>query len=76
MLPLYLTDIGTAHLICKISGNTEVRKHLETLGFTVGEPVTLVSVLNGSVIAKVKESRIAIGEDLARKIMVETEEYK
>ena len=76
MLPLYLTDIGTAHLIRKISGHTEVRKHLETLGFTVGEPVTLVSVLNGSVIAKVKESRIAIGEDLARKIMVETEEYK
>jgi ferrous iron transport protein A len=70
MLPISLSEPGKAVVIQRIGGTAEVRRHLETLGFTVGETVSLVSALNGSVIVKVKESRVAIGEDLARKIMV------
>ena len=70
MMPLYLAETGEERIILKVGGSPEVRKHLENLGFTVGEPVTLISTLNGSVIVKVKESRVAIGEDMARKIMV------
>ena len=32
--------------------------------------VTVVSSLNGNVIVKVKEARVAISEEMARKIMV------
>ena len=70
MLPLSLSEPNKEVVIQRIGGMPEVRKHLESLGFTVGETVSLVSVLNGSVIVKVKESRIAIGEEMARKIMV------
>jgi ferrous iron transport protein A len=70
MLPISLSEPGKSVTIQRIGGTAEVRRHLETLGFTVGETVSLVSVLNGSVIVKVKESRVAIGEELARKIMV------
>ncbi len=32
--------------------------------------MTLVNVLGGNVIVKVKESRIALNEDMARKVMI------
>ncbi len=70
MVPINLCEPDKAVTIQRIGGLPEVRKHLETLGFTVGETVTLVSTLNGSVIVKVKESRVAIDEQMARKIMV------
>ena len=40
------------------------------MGFTPGSTVTLVSAMGGNVIVKVKESRVAISQEMARKIMV------
>ena len=45
-------------------------KFLETLGFVVGGTVTVVSEINGNMIVNVKDSRVAIGKDMANKIMV------
>ena len=70
MMPLSLANIGEENLILKVGGNTEVKKHLEDLGFVAGESATLISSLGGNVIVKVKEARIAISEEMARKIMV------
>ena len=70
MMPLTLADIGTEQLIRKVGGSPEVRKHLEDLGFVAGGSATVVSALGGNVIVKVKEARIAISEEMARKIMV------
>ena len=53
-----------------VGGSPEVKKHLEDMGFVAGGPVTVVSSLNGNVIVKVKEARVAISEEMARKIMV------
>ncbi|MBP0975111.1 MAG: ferrous iron transport protein A [Oscillospiraceae bacterium] len=70
MMPLSLADANTPLTIRKIGGNPALKQHLENLGFTVGETVTLISNLGENVIVKVKESRVAIGADMARKIMV------
>ena len=70
MMPLSMADYESELVIRKIGGNPEVKKHLEDLGFHVGGNVALVSRLGENVIVKVKESRIAISEELARKIMV------
>ncbi|MGI6337071.1 MAG: FeoA family protein [Eubacteriales bacterium] len=70
MMPLNLADIGQAQIIKKIGGTPEVKKHLENLGFNVGGEVSIVNMLCGNVIVKVKESRIALCDELARKIMV------
>ncbi len=70
MRPLTLTDIGEDNTIMRIGGNSEVKKHLEDLGFVVGATVTVISKLGGNVIVNVKESRIAISEEMARRIMV------
>ncbi len=70
MMPLALANIGEEYMIRRVSGNPEVKKHLEDLGFTVGGSITVVSALGGNIIVKVKESRVAISEEMARKIMI------
>ena len=70
MMPLMLAKPGEENIIRKVGGNQEVKRHLEDLGFIAGGSVTLVSVLGGNVIVRVKESRVAINEELARKIMI------
>ena len=70
MIPLSLAEPGKEQVIKRVGGNAEVRQHLENLGFVVGGTVTVLSVLKGNVIVKVKESRIAIDDGLTRKIMV------
>ena len=70
MMPLSFAKVGESNIIKKISGNDEVRRHLENLGFVVGSDVSIVNSLAGNVIVKVKDSRIAINEDMARRIMI------
>ena len=69
-MPLTLAAPGEESIIRKVGGNPEVKKHLEDLGFVAGDTVTIFSSLNGNVIVKVKESRVAISEEMARKIMI------
>ena len=70
MMPLALANIGEEYMIRRVSGNPEVKKHLEDLGFTAGGSITVVSAQGGNIIVKVKESRVAISEEMARKIMI------
>lgn len=57
-------------MIRRVGGKEETRKFLERLGFVTGGVVTVVSETGGNIIVNVKESRIAIGKDMANKIMV------
>ena len=70
MMPLSLATPGEVNTNRKIGGNPEVKLHLENLGFVVGGNVTVVTTLAGNVIVNVKESRVAISEEMARKIMI------
>ena len=70
MMPLMLAGIGEENTIKKIGGSPEIKKHLEDLGFVVGGSVTIVNALGGNVIVNVKESRVAISDEMARRIMV------
>ena len=70
MMPLALADVGEENTIKRIGGSPEVKQHLENLGFVVGGNVTVITSLGGNVIVNVKETRVAISEEMARKIMV------
>ncbi len=70
MMPLALADQGKEEIIKKVGGSPAVRQHLEELGFVAGGAVTVVAAMGGNVIVKVKESRIAISEEMARRIMI------
>ena len=68
MMPLTLVDVDEDNIIKKIGGKPEVKKHLENLGF--GGHVKIISKLGGNVIVNVKETRVAISNELAQKIMI------
>ena len=70
MMPLTFADTGGEYVVKKIGGRPEVRKHLENLGFVVGSTVTVITALGGNVIVHVKEARVAINAEMAKKIMV------
>lgn len=70
MMPLSLADVGEENIIKKVGGSPEIKKHLENLGFVAGGIVTVVNTLGGNVIVNVKESRVAVSEEMARRIMI------
>ena len=65
-----MAGVGETNIIRKITGRDEVRQHLAELGFVVGEAVTVVSELGGSLILSVKDSRIALDRGMAMRIIV------
>lgn len=70
MMPLTMVNSGEENEIKRVGGKEETRRFLENLGFVQGAKVTVVSQIEGNVIVNVKESRVAIGKDMANKIMV------
>lgn len=70
MMPLALADVGEEAVVKKIGGSPEVKQHLENLGFVVGGGVTVIASLGGNLIVNVKESRVAISQEMAHRIMV------
>lgn len=69
-MPLSMVRAGEPNVIKIVGGRSETKKFLENLGFVVGGLVTVVSEINGSLIVNVKDSRVAIGRDMANKILV------
>jgi ferrous iron transport protein A len=65
-----MVKAGEPNVIRKIGGKEETRRFLENLGFVTGGIVTVVSEIGGNMIVNVKDSRVAIGKDMAIKIMV------
>lgn len=61
---------GEPNVIRRVGGKEETRKFLENLGFVAGGLVTVVTEAGGNLIVNVKESRVAIGKDMANKILV------
>ena len=70
MMPLSMIPEGQPSVIKKIGGKEETRIFLENLGFVVGGTVTVISQIGGNMIVNVKDARVAIGKDMANKIMV------
>ena len=69
-MPLTLAKEGEPASIKKVGGKEDVRQFLENLGFVKGAAVTVISTVGGNLIVNVKDSRIAIGKDMASRIMV------
>ena len=70
MMPLVLADIGEVNTIKRVGGNPQVKQHLANLGLVVGGDVSIVNRLGGNVIVNIKDTRVAISEEMARKIFV------
>ena len=70
MMPLTMAPVGQASKIQRVGGNDETKRFLANLGFVVGSEVTVISAIGGNVIVNIKDSRVAINQDMARHIML------
>ena len=70
MMPLTMATPGEPSVSRKIGGKEETRLFLEKLGFVTGGEVTVISETGGNMIVNIKDSRVAIGKDMANKIMI------
>lgn len=69
-MPLTMANVGQEYVIKRVGGKEETRKFLESLGFTSGSVVTVVSDIIGNLIVNIKDSRVAINKEMASKILV------
>ena len=69
-MPLSMARTGESNVIKKVGGKEDTRKFLEKMGFVAGSAVTVISEVGGNIIVNVKESRVAIGKDMANRIIV------
>ena len=70
MMPLSMVNEGEPNVIVRVGGIEETRRFLGNIGFVTGASVTVISQTNGNLIVSVKDSRVAIGKDMANKIYV------
>ena len=69
-MPLSMVRAGEPNVIKKVGGRSETKKFLENLGFVPGSSVSIITKNNGNLIVNIKDSRVAISEELAKKIMI------
>ena len=70
MMPLIMAETGVIQSIKKINGKDYTKHFLKNLGFVEGSEITIISQIQGNIIVKIKESRIAISKSMASRIMV------
>ncbi|WP_027400345.1 FeoA family protein [Anaerovorax odorimutans] len=70
MMPLTFLKAGEQSTIKRILDVNDTKKFLESLGFVVGSTVTVVSKIGDNMILNIKDSRIALDKDMARKIVI------
>lgn len=70
-LPFALVEPGKEVEVVSVRGKDDTRRFLANLGFVEGATVRVVSENGGNVIASVKDSRVAISQAMAMRIMVE-----
>ena len=70
MMPLAMVNAGESNTVIRVGGNEKTRRFLKNLGFVAGAEATVVCRIDGNVIINIKNSRVAIGKEMATKIMV------
>ena len=70
MMPITMANAGDRVIIREITGSDEIRQHLAELGFVMGERVTVVSKMGGNLICAVKDSRVALSQSMAMRVLV------
>lgn len=69
-MPLSLAPRNTEMKIARITAESKTKRHLYELGIAEGGKITLISQSPNGVIVIVKEGRLCLDGELARKILV------
>ena len=69
-MPLNLVEFHESYTIAKVCGVEKQRHYLESLGFTAGTTIQVLSELHGYFIVLIKESKIGLEKKLAQNVIV------
>ena len=69
-MPLAMAAAGEEVYIKRIGGKEETRRFLENLGFVPGTMVRVVSRVDDNLIVSVKDARVAISSEMAKRIYI------
>ena len=69
-MPICFAECNKDLVIRQITGSDKIKKHLENLGFVVGETVQVINKVNNNIIVRVKGVKMAISDELARRILI------
>lgn len=70
-MSLTMVNIGEQKIIREIRAKEDVKRHLQNLGFIVGEKIEVISENSSGLILIVKDSKIALNKGMANKIIVQ-----
>ena len=74
MLSLIMAPLNINFKILKVKSlknSSVIESHLANLGFVKGAVIKVVNENDGNLIVSIKYARVAIGKDIAKKILVE-----
>lgn len=69
-MALSMVNIGEEKRIIEVRAKDSVKKHLQSLGFIVGEKVEIISESSSGLILLIKGSKVALNKGIANKIIV------
>ena len=69
-MPLTFVKSGDHAKILKINGKDDTRRFLNALGFVEGADLSVITEINGDLIVKIKDARVAINKTMANRIIV------
>lgn len=69
-MPIVFAPQGENLRVIRVLADEKTKKHLESLGITIGSQLTVLSVSGGSIIVMVRDSRLALDKGVATKILV------
>ena len=69
-MPVSIAPLNVVMRVTKVAADEKVKKHMESLGITIGSNITVLQASSGNVILIVKDGRLALDKTLANKIFV------
>lgn len=70
-MPIVLAPLNQKLKVVKIASSDDLKKHLESLGITIGGEITVLSSSGGSTVCLIKDGRVALDSGISTKIFVE-----
>jgi ferrous iron transport protein A len=69
-MPLILLKSGESGTVKRINGKDDTKRFLESLGFTVGAPVSVISEIGGNMVLRIRDTRVALDRNMAKRIVI------
>ena len=69
-MPLPIAPVGAELTVKRVGVDEKTKRHLESLGLTIGSKITVLSSSGGNTIVVIMDGRLCLDRDISSKILV------